>query len=101
MVLTYKYMTNNKVLEENKHIPTTEVLQDITDTEKEIRELTEEVKHLEATPHSSRDFKINNFRASAKRTGIEERKKFVADLRELILARAEAGERLSFILERK
>ena len=94
-------MDNKDILEKNKHIPTTEVLQDITDTEKEIRELTEEANHLEATPHTSPDFKINNFRASAKRTGIEERKKFVADLRELIHARTDAGERLSFILERK
>lgn len=89
------------ILETNKHIPTATVLEDIGDTEREIRELELEATHLEATPSSSQDYKLNNYRASAKRTGIEDRKKFVANLRELIHARTEAGERLSFILERK
>ena len=91
----------SNILEKNKHIPTTTVLQDITDTEREIREMTEEADHLEATPQSSPDYKMNNFRASARRTGIEKRQEFVKNLRELVHARAEAGERLSFVLERK
>ena len=89
------------ILETNKHIPTTQVLQDLGDTEKEIKDMTAEAEHLEATPSSSPDYKMNNFRASARRTGIEDRKKFCEDLRKLLMARAEAGERLSFILERK
>lgn len=91
----------NNILEKNKHIPTEQVLKDIGDTEREIREMEEEADHLEATPATSPDYKLNHFRASARRTGIEERKKFCADLRKLIYARTEAGERLSFILERK
>lgn len=94
-------MKTKEILETNKHIPTAQVLEDIGDTEREIRELEAEASHLEATPASSQDYKLNNYRASAKRTGIEDRKKFVANLRELIHARTEAGERLSFILERK
>ena len=83
------------ILEKNKHIPTETVLQDITDTEWEIRQMTEEAEHLEATPRLSYDYKMNNFRASAKRSGIEERKKFCENLRELIHARGEAEERLN------
>lgn len=94
-------MNSDKILEKNKNIPTDQVLQDIGDTEREIREMTAEAEHLEATPQSSPDYKMNHFRASARRTGIEDRKKFCANLRELVHARTEAGERLSFILERK
>ena len=88
-------------LEKNKHISTVQVLEDISETEREIREMTAEAEHLEATPATSQDYRLNNFRASARRTGIEDRKKFVENLRELIHARTEAGEKLSFIIERK
>ncbi len=88
-------------LEKNKHISTVQALEDIGETEREIREMTAEAEHLEATPTTNQNYKLNNYRASARRTGIEDRKKFVENLRELIHARTEAGERLSFVIERK
>ena len=89
------------ILEKNKHISTVQVLEDIGETEREIREMTAEAEHLEATPATSQDYRLNNYIASAKRTGIEDRQKFVENLRKLIYARTEAGEKLSFIIERK
>jgi hypothetical protein len=81
--------TKEELLEANKHIPSDEVRQDILDTEKEIEDLVKEIEFLRNTPATSRDYKINNFKADGKQSGIREREKFIELLRSLLCERGE------------
>lgn len=72
----------------NEQIPTEEIQNDILATEQEISVLEDEIVHLEATPHTSSALKINFFRASAKRSGIKERKLFIEKLKAILEYRA-------------
>lgn len=80
--------TDEEILTTNAHISDAEIERDIADTEREIRELEAEVKHLEATPPSLAS-KMNHFRASARRDGIQRRKEFVQQLRHLLMLRSQ------------
>ena len=75
------------IAEKNKHISTEEILQDIADTEAEIVTMEAEADHLEKTPHGTADAKINHMKASARRTGIKERRVFIADLKSILAYR--------------
>src|SRR3990167_2785567 len=66
--------------EANAHIPTSEIEQDIRDTEREIAQMEEEAKHLEATPLSMTSARVDHMRASSRWSGIEQRKEFVEKL---------------------
>ena len=79
-------------LKDNSHIPTSEVEQDIADTEAEIATMEREVEHLEKTPLSMRESKWDHMRASARRIGIEERKKFIEKLKKLLQLRQQKHE---------
>lgn len=68
----------------NEHIPTSEVEQDIRDTEREIAEMTAEAEHLEATPITSPDARWNRMRANVRRQGIENRRVFIEKLRGIL-----------------
>lgn len=70
------------LLKDNAHIPTSEVKQDIADTEAEIVTLEREIKGLEILGD-----KMSMFRATGKKSGIKERQKFISKLKELLKAR--------------
>jgi len=74
---------DKEMLERNAHISDEEILHDIEDTTREIAEMEIEAEHLEQTPLSMRDARWDHMRASARRTGIAERKEFVAKLQKL------------------
>ena len=82
----------------NDHIPTEEIRRDIADTLVEIKAMESELVHLEATPQMSRDYRLNMLKASARRTGISDRKAFIDKLNQLIQYR-EAGSRMEEELE--
>lgn len=71
-----------KVAENNKHIPTSEIKQDILDTEAEILTMTREEKGYRIIGD-----KMSNFRADAKRSGIKERKEFIERLKIILEVR--------------
>jgi hypothetical protein len=77
----------NKIIADNAHIPTSEIEQDIRDTEEEITTMEKEAEHLEQTPLSMRDARWDHMRASARRTGITERKEFIEKLKVILEAR--------------
>ena len=78
-----------KLAKENRHIPTSEIEQDIQDTKMEIKQLTEEADHLEKTPLSMREAKLDHMRASAKRSNIKERQDFIEKLEAILEVRNE------------
>lgn len=81
------------IAEKNAHIPTSEIEQDILDTELEIAQMEQEAEHLSQTPDSMREARWNHMRASARRTGIQERREFIAKLKQILAERAaEKGE---------
>ena len=80
------------MFERNAHISTEEIERDIQQTEREIVLLEHEAKHFEATPHASRDYKMNQFLAHGRRSGIKERNEFVAKLRSILDHRRQAKE---------
>jgi len=77
-------MNAEKLAEQNAHIPTSEIEQDILDTEREIAQMEEEAAHLATTPSHSRDYRWNCIRAEARRSGISERKEFVKILKAIL-----------------
>lgn len=79
-----------ELAERNAHIPSSEIERDIMDTEMEIASMELEARHLENTPLSLSTARFDHMRASARRTGIEARKKFIADLRAILEYRAVA-----------
>jgi len=76
----------------NAHIPTSEIEQDIVDTEREIAQMELEALHFEQTPYSLPEARLNHMKASVRRTGIKERQEFIAKLKEILNERAQ-GER--------
>lgn len=77
-------LPDNEYLEANAHIPSDEIRQDIADTQEEITRLQEG----KAMSFGTKD-RIDHMRAQAARTGIEERKEFVAGLERLLRLRGE------------
>lgn len=77
----------SQLAENNAHIPTAEIEQDILDTEREIAMMEREAEHLAQTPHSMREAKWDHMRASARRSGIAQRKEFVEKLRAVLRER--------------
>mgnify|MGYP001566165621 CR=1 len=73
-----------KMVEANAQIPTSEIEQDIADTEAEISKMKREAEHLEKTPFSLRESRMNHLRASGRRSGIKERQKFVENLKAIL-----------------
>lgn len=69
-----------KIAEKNKDISSETIMKDIEDTRREIYDMTNEANHLEATPMSSSDARINHMRAESKRSGIKERIAFIEKL---------------------
>ncbi len=88
-------MTDEELLTNNAHIPTDEIEGDIAATEAEITTMEIEAAHLEATPLSLPDARIEHMRAAARRSGIARRREFIAKLRHLLALRAEAELRRS------
>lgn len=78
-----------KLAEQNKHISTAEIRQDISDTLVEIAQMEREAEHLEATPMGMRDARWNHIRASGRHSGIEERRRFVERLEAILEVREE------------
>ena len=72
---------------DNNHIPNTEIEQDIADTEHEIAVMQQEIEAFEAFPRESVEFRMAQFRASARRHGIKEREDFIAKLRVVLASR--------------
>jgi len=68
-------------------IPIAEIENDILETEREIAAMTTEADWLEKTPMTDRDAKWNHMRASARRSGIEERKDFIKKLQAILESR--------------
>jgi hypothetical protein len=66
----------------NDHIPTSEVLQDIRDTESEIIQMEKEEKGLRIIGD-----KMSIFKADARREGIKERKIFIEKLEGILKER--------------
>lgn len=61
----------------HEHIPTAEIEQDIADIEREIAQMEQEATWL-------REVRLNDMRASARRSGIKERQEFIAKLRAIL-----------------
>lgn len=76
-----------QLAENNKDIPTSEIEQDILDTEGEIFQMTEEAEHLEKTPLSLQSARWDHIRASSRRQGIKERKEFIEKLSNILEGR--------------
>jgi hypothetical protein len=73
-----------QIAERNAHIPDAEIEQDILDTEREITQMELEAERLAETPLSMPDARLQHMRADSRRSGIAERKKFVADLKAIL-----------------
>lgn len=73
----------------HSHIPDEEILQDIADTKADIARWTTEAEHLEKTPTSMQNARIDHIRASARRTWIKEGHEFIAKLEEILKQRHE------------
>ena len=71
----------------HEHITTAQIEQDILDTEREIVQMRSEVDWLEGTPVSHVDYRWNQIRLSAKRSGIVEREEFIEKLKTILAAR--------------
>lgn len=69
----------------NDHIPTSEILRDIADTEAEIRQYEREIPALETLGD-----KMSLYRAEYRRNGIQERKAFIEKLRAILAERGVA-----------
>lgn len=76
-----------RLAENNKDIPTSEIQQDIIDTEREIATMLEEADHLENTPLSLSTARWDHMRADARRSGVEEREHFVSQLKAILKVR--------------
>lgn len=76
-----------KLISANAHIPTDEIEKDIRDTEAEIALAEKEIIAFEAVPIGSPDARISHMKASARRSGIAERKEFIRKLRIILESR--------------
>ena len=73
-------------LDRNAHISDDEIRRDIADTRAEIAQMEREITGLELIGD-----RMSDFRAAARREGIRNRYKFIAQLRELLAARGAAS----------
>lgn len=71
----------------NSHISDTEIEQDISDTEHEIETMQKEIASLELMPRESGEFRMAQFRASARRHDIKEHEAFIVKLRGILASR--------------
>ncbi len=71
-------------------IPNTEIEQDIAETEAEIATMKREADFFESTPASAQDYRWNHMRAQARRTGIVQRREFIAKLQDILRYRKES-----------
>ena len=76
--------TDQEILEDNKDIPTEEIMQDISDTQEEIATMKIEVEHLAKTPLSMQSARWDHMRAEARLSGIKEREEFIEKLEHLL-----------------
>ena len=76
-----------KLAENNKHIPTEEIEQDILDTQNEIITMKREIKGYRLIGD-----RMSIFRANARESGIRERKEFIEKLEMILAERAIEGE---------
>ncbi len=65
-------------------VPTAEIEQDIAETEREIATMEREAAFYESTPSDAADYRWNHMRADARRTGIVERREFIAKLQAVL-----------------
>ena len=79
-----KKETIEEIAERNELIPTDEIKQDILDTQNEIFQMEREAKHLEATPMGMAETRWNHIRAEGRRSGIEERRRFIKKLEAIL-----------------
>ncbi len=77
------------IAEQNSHIPTSEIEQDIRDTEREIIQSEEEAQHLEQTPLSLASARLDHMRASTRRSANKERQEFIEKLKAILKYRKE------------
>jgi hypothetical protein len=68
-----------KIAENNKHIPSNEIEQDIRETEAEILIMEKELKGYRAIGD-----RMSHFRANARENGIEDRKEFIEKLKAIL-----------------
>ena len=80
---------DRKMALRNAHIPTSELIKDIEDTEAEIVTMEKEAEHLEKTPLSLPTARIDHMKASARRSGIKERQEFIQKLNTILEYRRE------------
>jgi hypothetical protein len=73
--------------ENNKHISTEEILRDIEITKKEIATMKEEADHLEQTPLTMQNARMDHMRASSRRSGIVAREEFIKRLEAILEVR--------------
>lgn len=76
--------TDQEILEQNKDIPTEDILQDIADTQEEIATMKVEAEHLTKTPMSMQSARWDHMRAEARLSGIKEREEFIGKLEHLL-----------------
>ena len=69
----------------NDHIPSEEIRQDIRDTEREIENMEREEKGYREMTHD----RLAQFRADARRQGIQKRKVFIGKLQGILKERGE------------
>lgn len=89
--MKYPDIITPNILQENSHLPDSEVEADIKDTEMEIEKMTMEMNGYRLIAEADRGMaegKMAAFRQSAREQGISERREFVAFLRRLLEARA-------------
>ena len=73
----------SKFLADNKHIPTSEIKQDVADTQREIDTMEREIKGYELLGD-----RMSCFRVDARKSGIKERQAFIEKLEVLLKLRA-------------
>ena len=73
-----------KMAENNKHIPTSEIEKDIIDTQREISQMEIKAKHLEMTPIGMREARWDHMRADVLMSGIKRRKEFIKKLKAIL-----------------
>lgn len=77
-------MKNEQFIKDNKHVKTDEIKRDILDTQNEIIQMEKEMKFLSSTPMGMAETRLNHMKASARKSGIEDRKKFIRQLEVLL-----------------
>lgn len=73
----------------NDHISSIDIEQDIEDTEQEIAQMEREAEYYDKSPVGSPSYRLDHMRADARRSGIRERKEFIAKLQAILDERAQ------------